>query len=343
MGTYVADKYVKGMMNSTGCSVEEAIASTNKDPNNVYNTGMPDNDYIEEALDLQFKKYHDAYKNRNLRFYKLLGQNYESLVNGIFRGKDIVYKIPKRYEMNTKHPFVLDWLLLYGRPAQIASVRQMGPVKLNAIYNALVAWCDQNPSEAKNWVYEKEWRDYFSASKPKKRSDDILDTPKQGRLHKYTPSPKIEKEGEEIKEVSNNKEEHTVEVKEMLPELQFLRKRCKTGMTRKDHGDVGISFSIKKVKGENHNDLEIMTISLRASAEEKIKGEYISVAALKNRIYFKTVDNSVDGFKLTAKSKCRYATITMTPEIKKTFAPFAGKSFDIKYDDLYELYYGEVE
>jgi hypothetical protein len=325
MGTYVEDKYVQGMMTSTGCSVEQAVARANKDPENVHNTGLPSNDYIEKALDTQFKKDYESYKNRNLRFYKLLGQNYESLVNGILRGKDIVYPIPKRYEMNTKHPFVLDWLLLYGRPSQIASVRQMGPVKLMAIYNALLAWIEQNPSEASNWVYEKEWRDYFSDGKIKKKVENK--------------STKIEKVAKDIKSTSNKKEETPMDIKDMLPELKFFTKRYSGTKQDVVDGDIALYFSDRVNNKTKHR---MFNISIRPSGRAKIKGDCIALAVLGNRFYIKEY-SKYQGYKLTHKNNNWYVQLSLIDETEKAFTPFAGKGYELKFDKAYGLWYGELE
>ena len=41
-------------------------------------------------------------EKRNLRFYKLLGQNHEVIVNAILRGKDINYEVPSKGKVNEK-------------------------------------------------------------------------------------------------------------------------------------------------------------------------------------------------------------------------------------------------
>ncbi len=337
MGTYVPDTYVRGYMNSKGCSVEEAFASVHGDPNNKNNTGLPNNDYIEEALDIQFKKHRDAYKTRNLRFYKLLGQNYQVLVNAIARGNNFYYKVPSRYELTGKTPFILDWLLLYGRPSEISKVRSVGPVKLMCIFNALEKWCEQNPSEAKNWVYQKEWEDYFEV----KKDDDRNLTKIKKAISK--PEPKKELEVDSPKPMS---------IKAMLPKLEFKTKKASYVPSSDCSGDVRITIKSNTASSRQTNNR--IRFSFRRGCVFKITRDYIVYAILNNRIYFKAASPE-EGFKVDSSRRsyekdkpdnqktCYLVFGTNSNDDIKTFEKFAEKELELKYDNAYELYYVEVE
>ena len=337
MGTYVPDTYVMGYMNSKGCSVEEAFASVHGDPNNKNNTGLPNNDYIEEALDLQFKKHRDEYKTRNLRFYKLLGQNYQVLVNAIARGNNFYYKVPSRYELNGKTPFILDWLLLYGRPSEISKARTIGPVKLMCIFDALEKWCEQNPSEAKNWVYQKEWEDYFEV----KKNDDRNLT----KIKKANKKQDIE---EELK-VDSPK---PMTIKAILPKLEFKTKRANYASSSDSSGDVRIT--IKSNTASSRQTSNRVRFSFRRGCVFKITRDYIVYAILNNRIYFKAA-SSEEGFKVDSSRRpnekdkpdnqrtCYLVFGTNSDDEVKIFEKFAEKELELKYDNAYESYYVEVE
>ena len=335
MGTYVPDTYVRGYMNSKGCSVEEAFASIHGDPNNKNNTGLPDNDYIEEALDMQFKKHRDEYKTRNLRFYKLLGQNYQVLVNSIARGNNFYYKVPSRYELNGKTPFILDWLLLYGRPSEISKARTIGPVKLMCIFDALEKWCEQNPSEAKNWVYQKEWEDYFEV----KKDDDRNLTKIKKVINK--PEPK-----EELK-VDSPKPKN---IKSLLPELKFQTKSVSRRKLSDLTGDVYITIKHTESTKQSKNRIRF---SFRRGSIFKITNDYMVYAILNNRIYF-TAASDVEGFKIDScrrkseldkpiEERICYLCLGVDNDDVKSFEKFAEKELELKYDNAYELYYVEVE
>lgn len=366
MGTYVPDTYITGYMNSKGCSVEEAFASIHGDPNNKNNTGLPDNDYIEEALDLQFKKHRDMYKTRNLRFYKLLGQNYQVLVSAIARGNNFYYKVPSRYELTGKTPFILDWLLLYGRPSEISKVRSVGPVKLMCIFNALEKWCEQNPSEAKNWVYQKEWEDYFEVKKDDdrnltkiKKAINKVDRYEDCRIQK-TNSNLDRYEDYRLKKNAENKAKEELKVdspkpmniKAILPKLEFKTKKASYVSSSDCSGDVRITIKCNTASSRQTNNR--IRFSFRRGCVFKITKDYIVYAILNNRIYFKAA-SSEEGFKVDSSRRpnekdkpdnqrtCYLVFGTNNDDDVKTFEKFAEKELELKYDNAYELYYVEVE
>lgn len=251
-------------------------------------------------------------EKRNLMFYKLLGQNYEVLVNAILRGKDIYYEIPKEYQLNTKKPFILDWLLDYGKPNEIAKVRGMGNVKLLCIYNALLSWIDTYPDEENKWLYWQDWEDYFS-NNPK-----ALKRPKKPTKKK------------EIKE-------KPIEV--VVPEMNFFTKKGNFLVTN-GIGDVFISISGKQIKdGKAHK----LVFHFRNSCFLKFECDYLIFARYENRIYFKKSTIN-EGFKITNKTKAR---AIISPTIEKedipTFQLFCSKELELKYDELYKMYYVEVK
>lgn len=250
-------------------------------------------------------------EERNLKFYKLLGLNYETLVCGILRGKDIYYEIPKEYQLNTKKPLILDWLLQYSRPTEISQVRSFGPVRLLCIYNALMAWIQKNPEDMDKWVYMQEWEDYFK-SNPK-----AFEKPKR--------SPK--------------KEEEPKPLDVIIPKMNFFTKqgnfRITTGL-----GDVFINLSIKKGKKINYTKL---LIHFRKSTHHKFKSEYIIFAIYQNRIYFKESDIK-EGFKITNKNNTSgVISATIVEKDISKFEPFLKKELELKYDEIYKMYYVEVE
>lgn len=258
-------------------------------------------------------------EERNLRFYKLLGQNYETLINSILRGKDIYYEVPKEYQLNTRKPFILDWFLEFGRPEEIAKVRSFGPVKLLCVYNALMTWIDQNPSEEEKWLYKEEWQDYFK-NNPKAFQKPSLQKPTKPR-----------------KKVENKKEE--VEV--VIPEMEFFTKKGNYIITN-GSGDVFITINEKKGAS---NKIIKLSIHFRNSCFKKFESEYIIFAPYENRIYFKQSDLN-HGFKLTNKTQKGNRAVIM-PTIQKKdiskFEPFCKKELPLKYDELYKMYYVEIE
>lgn len=250
-------------------------------------------------------------EKRNLQFYKLLGQNYEMLVNGILRGKDIYYEIPKEYQLNTKKPLILDWLLKYGRPTQISQVRSFGPVRLLCLYNALVTWIEKHPEEEKDWLYIQEWDDFFDSN------------PKAFKKPK-----KIEKKKEESKPIDV-----------VIPAMNFFTKQGNFRITS-GLGDVFINTSIKKGKKVIINKL---LIHFRKSTHHKFKSNYLTFAIYENRIYFKETDIS-QGFKIANKNDTSgVISPTLTEKDIVKFEPFLRKELDLKYDEIYKMYYVENE
>lgn len=322
MGTYVADKYVKGIMNSTGCSPEEAINMLN--PNYSECSNILEDDYISEAVDTYFKKHREEIKNRNLRFYKLLGQNHMVIVNAVLRGKDIYFKIPKRYDLNTNHPFILDWLLMYGRPSELANVRTLGPVRLNCIFNALKSWVEQNPNETKKWIYQREWEEYFNSTER-----DI--TTKTVKIACYKPAVK--------------KEETTMELKEMLPELEFKSKmRGGSGGHKKGQMDVYVSV-VDGAHKNNGNKGKRLNVIFRNNCDVVFNSDYLAFAVFKNRLYFKPEDKNI-GFKISTKkgknSVSRVLAAVLSDEELSKYEPFNRCESMLMFDDAYELYYIEI-
>ena len=322
MGTYVADKYIKGLMNSYDCSAEEAFAMLNSNPKKQFEATILDDEYISKAIDMYFKNNRELFKSRNLRFYKLLGQNHMTIVNAVLRGKDIYYEIPKRYELNTNHPFILDWLLSYGRPSQLTMVRTLGPVRLNCIYNALNSWISQNPNEVKKWLYQKEWDEYFDTAEQK--------TETKTTLH-Y--------------ESTNNKEETTMELKEMLPELEFKSKmRGGQGGHKKGHMDVYVSV-VDGAHKNNGNKGKRLNVIFRNNCDVAFNSDYLAFAVFKNRLYFKPEDKNI-GFKITTKkgknSVSRVLAAVLSDEELSKYEPFNRCESMLMFDDAYELYYIEI-
>lgn len=257
------------------------------------------------------KKY---YEKRNLRFYKLLGQNYEVLVNGILRGKDIYYEIPKKYQLNTKKPFVLDWLMDYGKPDEISQVRSFGPVRLLCIYNALVSWIEQNPEEEEKWIYKEEWNNFFK------------DNPKAFKKPEKT---------------NIKKKEEPKPIQVVMPEFEFYTKGGNFRVTTGE-GDVFISI-VSKVAKDRKKKSNIITFHFRRNSSKKFNSEHIVFAVYKNRIYFKEA-TLADGFKFVGKNKITTvikATIGDT-DVKK-FNPFCNKELELKYDEIYKMHFVEID
>ena len=255
-------------------------------------------------------------KERNLRFYKLLGQNYEVLVNAILRGKDICYKIPDCYKLNTKSPYILEWLLDYGRPSEISQVRRMGPVKLKCIYNALESWVEKNPDDLDKWKYWEEWEEFFEKDKTQYKK-------------------------KKVKEKKPVASEQPIEA--LLPELNWVTKKVRNHYHTDKFSDVYISISEKKSK--EYKNFRLL-FHFRDRVKEKMNTSgYLCFAVFENRIYFKESD-SINGFRISSKAK-NSKTITMAPSIKEEDIPkyekFCGKELELKYDELYKLYYIEVE
>lgn len=257
------------------------------------------------------KKQKKLSEERNLKFYKLLGQNHEMLINGILRGKDIYYKIPKEYQLSTKKPLILDWLLEYSRPTEISQVRSFGPVRLLCIYNALMAWIEQHPEDTDKWIYMQEWEEFFK-SNPK-----AFKKPKQ--------SPKKVEEPKPIDVV--------------IPKMDFFTKqgnfRVTTGL-----GDVFISSSIKK--GNKTNYTKVL-FHFRKSTHHKFDSEYLIFAIYQNRIYFKE-SHIKEGFKITNKNNTSGVfSVTVAEKDLVKFEPFLKKELFLKYDEIYKMHYVEIE
>ena len=252
-------------------------------------------------------------EQRNLRFYKLLGQNWDVIANGLLRGKGIQYEVPKEYQMNTKKPLILDWLLDYGRPSEISHVRSFGPVKMLCIYNALMSWIEQNPEESNKWKYKNEWEEFF------------ITNPKAFQKPPKPTTPPKKKE-----------EEKPVSV--VMPKFNFYTKRSAetTGL-----GDVYITVNQRKDKKYLVSKL---SFHFRKNLAKKFESEYIVFAPHGNRIYFKEEDATV-GFKITGnKSKSSAAvTATIRPKDIPIFEPFCKKELNLKYDEIYKMYYVEIE
>ena len=246
---------------------------------------------------------------RNLRFYKILGQNYEVLVNAILRGKDIYYEIPREYQMNTRKPLILDWLLKYGRPNEIAKVRSFGIVKLLCIYNAFLTWTEQNPIDVEKWIYKKEWDDYFK------------DNPKvSNKIKKFTPK----------------KIPEPIPIE--MPDFNFVTKQGNFATTSCE-GDVYISIIAKKVRKTIKLKL---TFHFRRNLAQKFSSNYVVFTRYENRIYFKSTTIDL-GFKIYSKSKnSAQFCVTIEEEDVKEYEPFCKKELDLKYDKNFKMYYVEI-
>lgn len=253
-------------------------------------------------------------EKRNLRFYKLLGQNHEVIVNAILRGKDINYEVPSKYQLNTKKPLILDWLLAYGRPNEISKVRSVGNAKVLCMYNALVSWCEQNPSDLDRWIYKDEWETYFK------------ENPKAKEAPKRTNKTKVK---------VNKIEQNPVQV--VKPHFNFVTKKGNLKHTSLD-GDVYISI---------YNHYKVTTkvklvFHIRRNLHERFGSDYVIFARHENRLYFKA-SNYIEGFKIYRKSKnaTQFHTIIQVKDLP-TYEPFVHKELDLKYDEIYEMYYVEI-
>lgn len=93
-------------------------------------------------------------------------------------------------------------------------------------------------------------------------------------------------------------------------------------------------ISITKVKNSGSWAINVI---FRNETWKKFGGEYISLGVYKGRLYFKPDEN---GYKISFStvSKCKNRTLSS----RKTdlFDSFIG-SYDLKYDDLLELFYIE--
>lgn len=76
--------------------------------------------------------------------------------------------------------------------------------------------------------------------------------------------------------------------------------------------------------------------------------EYMEFAVFKNRIFFRKADKQ-NGYKLAISKQdaergatSRYCKC-YSDELVASCIPYEGKSYDIKYDEFYELYYIERE
>jgi hypothetical protein len=75
----------------------------------------------------------------------------------------------------------------------------------------------------------------------------------------------------------------------------------------------------------------------------KFECDYLIFARYENRIYFKKSTIN-EGFKITNKSKAR-AIISPTIEKENVpiFQPFCSKELELKYDELFKMFYVELE
>ena len=251
-------------------------------------------------------------EKRNLKFYKLLGQNHEVIVNGILRGKDIYYECPKEYQLNTKKPLILDWLMEYGKPDEICQVRSFGPVKLLCIYNALMTWISQNPDEEEKWVYKKEWQDFFRNNPKAFRKPSLQESSK-----KEEPKP----------------------IPVVMPNFNFYTKKQGIAISM-GQSDVLITMIDKKRKNGINKTI---VFHFRNDSFEKFESDYLVFAKHENRIYFKKSD-ARSGFKLTNKHKssCSFSA-TIKPKDVFGFELFCKKELDLKFDEIYKMYYVENE
>ena len=46
------------------------------------------------------------------------------------------------------------------------------------MYNALVSWCEQNPSDIDRWIYKDEWETYFKENPKAKEAPKRTNKPK---------------------------------------------------------------------------------------------------------------------------------------------------------------------
>ena len=316
MGTYVLDNYVKSYMDINDCTFEVAWAATHKDPNGKSTFTIPKSKEYEALIDLSFKKHKDIYKKRNKEFYALLAPNHEVIVACIMRGKDIYYDVPKRYEMNSNHPFVLNWLLMYSRPEVLSKVRTVGKAKLHTIYTSLSSWVDKHPEDVVNWIYKQEWDLYFNES-----------------------TKNVEKVIENWKKPIKVEETPMTEMKDILPELEFFEK-VSTGQSTTKPGDVKLW-----IKSTNGRKTRSLFVSFRKRSADVFKSEAIVFAVLNNRIYFKESDVE-HGYKLASKvenTASKMIQMVVTQEREEKLKKFLDKELYLKFDESYQLHYVEVE
>ena len=112
------------------------------------------------------------------------------------------------------------------------------------------------------------------------------------------------------------------------------------GGSRNCGKDVNIMLTADKTKKNNR-----LTIGFNADAYELLHAQYIKIGRYKNRMIILPCSES-EGVKvrLDANGKRAYAQFTVSPAMKDSgILIFAGDSYDLKYDDLYEFYYIETE
>lgn len=118
----------------------------------------------------------------------------------------------------------------------------------------------------------------------------------------------------------------------MLKELNWIGKATK----HKSDADVSITL------GHRSNGKEIVSIIVRNEMFNLLSTtEYVLVAVLKNRIFFKEADQA-EGILMYANANTKASRYMKfeRPEMVEMFKPFLG-DYSLRYDEFYELYYIE--
>ena len=138
-----------------------------------------------------------------------------------------------------------------------------------------------------------------------------------------------------------NKTRGVKEPEMILPELTWKVKTKFKPVTNNEPTDVTIN--IIKYQGSKKADdgAKCISIIFRDKIYSVFETEYLAIAPLKNRIYFKSVSTR-DGYKVTEKGTSGYLKAVVYADEIPVYKAFIG-NYALKYDKFYELYYIERE
>lgn len=138
-------------------------------------------------------------------------------------------------------------------------------------------------------------------------------------------------------------------IKEMVPNIEtkflWLENDSKNNRSTNCQRDVSIRLAIKaRDKKTNAVKTWSYCFTLRNETGKKFKFQYVDVAVFKNRLYFRpssTGQFHINTYKLSDKTKCNGNFSIVKTEKNSILEKFIG-DYDLKYDEIYELFYIET-